>query len=135
MSRLPSVKETDIEKYGAVLSTVRITYNKSLYEAESATSKSLPIEQVEFRNLRPFSYRRYRTMKDVELMVRITDRNVIIRCLPLHIFTYADTYYGAIENLKTLLIDYYNDLRKDRKNLAKNLLQDLEYLENLIVAK
>lgn len=122
-----------VEDYYTTPILLGIVYDRSLYDSRSKAKVS-PIEEVERMNLPPFFYENYRTTKHIPIVVTRSEENVIIDCIPLSIFTYADTYYGAVENFKSLLIDYYNHLQKRKKKLAKNLLADLEYLKEVITA-
>jgi hypothetical protein len=108
--------------------------SKALYEVPERRAKPiiLPEEIVSVFTLPEFSYKRFTIKERIEVVARITEENVIIRCLPLHIFTYASTVDGALKNFKSLLIDYYRDLKKRKKTLGKNLRQELEYLERIV---
>lgn len=123
-------QSTESGDYQQAVVCLGIGYDESFYDS-GLSSPVVPIEEVQVRELPPFRYKGYKTVEPIEVIVRITQDNVIIRCSRVHIFTYANNYYSALENIKSLLIDYYIHLKKSKKNLARNLVKDLEYLENV----
>jgi len=90
------------------------------------------VETIEVISLPPFQCGRYRVGDHIGLVVKISEENVIIKSVRPQLFSYADTYYGALENFKSLLVDYYKKLRRRRKTLGANLKCELEYLESII---
>lgn len=126
-----STESLNIVGYSPIYISPEVSYKSPTIRVEA---EMFPVEEVIVQTLQTFSHREYETTKEIDIVVRITEENVIIRCLPVRIFTYSDSYYGAIENFKSLLIDYYEDLRKREKTLAKNLLEELKYLKGVISA-
>lgn len=100
--------------------------------ARKVQAEFFPVETIDVINLPPFRCGRYRVGDHIGLVVKTSEENVIIRSVRPQLFSYADTYYGALENFKSLLVDYYKKLRRRRKTLGANLKRDLEYLESII---
>lgn len=130
MVQVKTTKLGEFEKYSHVLISLRVPYK---IETDRVESADFPIEEIEVLNLPPFSHRGFRTQKESQLIIKITQDTTIIRCLPIQLFSYARTYDQALNSFKSLLIDYYTSLKRRKRTLGKNLLRELEYLESIIV--
>ena len=129
---MPQLSErlTRPQGYCAVLTSFRVPYDNS---AKRVKAGAFPIEEVETLNLLPFSRRGYRTTREIAILVRVTKDTTIVRASSINLFAYARSYGQALDSFKSLLIDYYVSLRRRKRTLGKNLLQDLEYLNDIIV--
>ena len=65
-----------------------------------------------------------------------TEKNAVIASFAdVEAFAYADTEFEAINSLCQEIINIYEDLKADRKNLGVLPKQWLEYLEDVIKSK
>jgi len=139
MTQLLTTQLIGHQAYSPFLKSFVLSYTKTFYKERVEWAQELTFTKHENKILKvmvePFTHGGFRTTQDIECLLKITQRSVIIRCLPVHTFSYGHSYREALDNFKSLLIDYYKHLKARRKTLGKNLLEELEYLETIIMQK
>jgi len=73
--------------------------------------------------------------RDIYVTLTIGKQDVILECETINLFTYGSSRREVLKNFETLLVDYFEDLKKRRKTLSRPLREELEYLKSLIAVK
>jgi hypothetical protein len=77
----------------------------------------------------------YSLARPIYITIEIEKDTVIASLDDIEAFAYADTEFEAINGLCQEIIDIYEDLKADRKNLGVLPKKWLEYLEDVIKSK
>jgi len=85
--------------------------------------------------LNTLKHPRYFLKRPLHITVEFDKDTVIASLDDIEAFAYADTEFEAVNSLCQEIINIYEDLREDRKNLGVLPKAWLEYLEEVIESK
>lgn len=85
--------------------------------------------------LETLSSHKYELTHPIDLLIQYNENDVIVRYLPLNIFSYAETKEKAIKAFGSLLIEDFEILKKKQSTLAPNLREEFHHLSQLIHKK